>query len=156
MRAGVTGKEVWGHGQGTSRNSQTRLIAYTDCTTHLFLALRCPFLSVCAFCVRASFDAQTSFDAVYIARQNESRHLPTPASHTAFGEHYGPANTERASNSSGHVAGSFVHKSLACRVDLQAGCQPFLSSRLTKLRPAWRFVTRKALPGVSKRVMQQF
>ncbi|KAL0020988.1 hypothetical protein WJX77_003684 [Trebouxia sp. C0004] len=24
-----------------------------------------------------------------------------------------------------------------------AGCQPFLSSRLTKLRPAWRFATRK-------------
>jgi len=91
---------------------------------------------------------------VYIARQNESRHLLTPASHTAFGEH-GPADTERATTSSGHFAGNFVHESLAYVIDLQAGCQPFLSSRLTKLRPAWRSATRKALEGMSKRVMQQ-
>lgn len=44
---------------------------------------------------------------------------------------------------------------MAYGIDLQAGCQSFLSSRLTRLRPAWRLATRHALQGTSKRAMQQ-
>ncbi len=133
----------------TSRDSQTRLIAFTDCTAHLFLALRCPFLSDCGFASEPALTHRPALAALYTAGQDESRHLPTPASYTAFGEQHGPGDTERAFISSCHHAGNIVHESLAYVIDLQAGCQPFLSSRLPKLRPAWRFAARKALPGAN-------
>lgn len=112
----------------------------------------------CQLALSASEPALThrpAIAAVHIARQHESRHLPTPASYTAVGEQHGPADAERAFTSLGHYAGNLVHDSLAYGIDLQAGCQSFLSSRLTRLRPAWRLATRNAPQGTSTRAMQQ-